>query len=548
MRSRLASNWRIALAWACLVYPWLHVGARGPSAVIEPRLVTLLCTAALLALCASRDGCRTPRGVLPFAMVFGVALWAANAAATEQWLPSPGIVGAWGGLVVIVVCSLLPGWLASSDTPVRRDAATWIAWAWLTAGAVSSVIALMQIAGVSDLLGPLAAPSPMRHAFGNLRQKNHYATLANIALLSLGWLSAYGRPLPRGVCVAGALLLCGGVAASASRMGALQLLAVGVLIVVWHRRSDRPIGWLVAAGAAYAAAALVLLATVPADSPAPGILRRLVEGEAGCERRGLLWANVIEITRHRPWTGWGWEGMGYGMYAVPLPVRYCAYTTNAHNVVLQLAVDSGWPVALAFCAGVLAWVWRSRPWAASSPAHRLAWGVVLLLAMHSMLEHPLWFGPFQMALGLCLGLLGSPAAWRIRAGWTLGAAVFVAGATLYAAWDWLRVSQIYLPPERRLAAYEDDTFAKASSSWLFSPLVEYARLQGLPMDAAHAGEIYERSGRVLRHLAAPLVIEKRIQSARLMKKSAEADLEDQRYRLAFPAEHAAFAERTKPAR
>jgi hypothetical protein len=35
-----------------------------------------------------------------------------------------------------------------------------------------------------------------------------------------------------------------------------------------------------------------------------------------------------------------------------------------------------------------------------------------VIVLHSLLEYPLWYGPFQMALGICLGLLWHPSAHR----------------------------------------------------------------------------------------------------------------------------------------
>ena len=38
----------------------------------------------------------------------------------------------------------------------------------------------------------------------------------------------------------------------------------------------------------------------------------------------------------------------------------------------------------------------------------MAWSVLTLILLHSLLEYPLWHGPFQMAFGLGICLLRSP--------------------------------------------------------------------------------------------------------------------------------------------
>ena len=35
----------------------------------------------------------------------------------------------------------------------------------------------------------------------------------------------------------------------------------------------------------------------------------------------------------------------------------------------------------------------------------MAWAVLAVIGLHSLLEYPLWYGPFQIAFGLCLAWL-----------------------------------------------------------------------------------------------------------------------------------------------
>ena len=196
-----------------------------------------------------------------------------------------------------------------------------------------------------------------------------------------------------------------------------------------------------------------------------------------------------------------------------------------------MAVELGIPAALLICGGALWLAWRAKPWREKDAARQLAWGVLAVILLHSMLEYPLWYGPFQMAFGLCLWLL-----WRTRAG-TAGlvlVAIALMAAIAYAAWDYRRVSQIYLKPAKRAAAYRDDTLNKITNSWLFQNPVRFAELTTTPLTAENAPRLNALALHLLHFSPEQSVIEKLIESAVLMGKKTEAQFYIQRYRAAFP--------------
>ena len=541
-----ARSARYVAAFACLTYPWLHAGARGPTPSVEPLLVALLCVVLLLALSAMDGRTEVPRALPAFAIAGALLIWAADFVAHGSIAPSPSAAAAWMVLAVIVACAAL-GALARSGGSVFPWSASLLAWAWLAASLVSTVIALSQYFGTSDWLGPLAAYSPGRQAYGNLRQKNHYATLANIGLLCAVWLTLHGRPaLPRWLAAAATLLLCAGAAASASRTGAVQLLAVLALAAWWHRQALSKASWLFVPLLCYVAAAVALLLVFDsAGRVGPSLLQRLAGDVPECPSRTVLWQNMAQLVLERPWWGWGWRELAYSFYMGHFEPRFCALVLNAHNLPLHVAVEFGLPVALLACAACLWAIVRARPWAQSDPAHRLAWGVIMLIGLHSLVEYPLWYGPFQIALGLCLGMLcGQGTGLRVsRATLVLSAAAFAAIAA-YAAWDYHRVRQLYLPTVARAAAYRDDTFDKIRSTWLFRDQLAYAQLARIPLNEETATQVYQLSGQVLHFSPEPRVIEKRIQSARLLGLDVEAAAEAARYQAAFPVAHAAWVRRS----
>ena len=220
--------------------------------------------------------------------------------------------------------------------------------------------------------------------------------------------------------------------------------------------------------AAYVAAVFTLPTVTGFNRAGHGLFVRLLAGDELCGSRIPLWSNVLHLIAQKPWLGWA--GLGWGeldfahfitLYNGP---RFCDILDSAHNLPLHLAVELGVPVALLVCGGFAWWVLRQKPWAERDAARQMAWAVMALILLHSMLEYPLWYGPFQKAFVLCLLILWrrptSVINTRSNTENTLNmpvthvdiaqaaiiniASTIALISTVYAAWDYHRVSQINL--------------------------------------------------------------------------------------------------------
>jgi len=336
-------------------------------------------------------------------------------------------------------------------------------------------------------------------------------------------------------------------AASSSRTGFLQM---GVLLVwAWTW------GWLIDKNArvvflvaclAYSAAAVLLPRLVGLDPSSSGILVRLQDGAPACASRMTLWSNVLLLIEARPWKGWGWGELDYAhfMAAYPGP-RFCDILDNAHNLPLHLAVELGLPAALSTC-GAVAWlILRGRPWRETSPVRQMAWAVLSLILVHSMVEYPLWYGPFQSAVVLSIWILWrtSPLPHRdwvgTRAAVTAVAILLLASAA-YAAWDYRRVSQLYLATSQRAPAYRDNTFEKVRDTWLFARQVRFAELTTTELTLENAAHVNALAHDLLHFSPEARVVEKLIESAALLGRDDEVAAYLTRYQAAFPVAHAAW--------
>ena len=480
---------------------------------------------------------------------------------TLPWLnpfapgPSPAVVP-WlvamtvtAGLILLASPRVTSGDAAGAASFARRRA-TPAAWAWVLAGVASSFIGLLQYFGVAAALDPWVNQTLLGEAFANLRQRNQFASLTNIALAALVWLAVSGRFAGRQQwlvwMVAG--LLAVGNAASSSRTGLLQLVLLCVLCLVWTGWRQPPVRRvLLTAVLTYALATLVLPWLGGLDLMGHGIVARLRAGDMVCASRLTLWSNVLTLIAQKPWFGWGWGELDYAHYMTLYPgARFCDILDNAHNLPLHLAVELGIPLALAVCGGAGWVVWRARPWRETDPTRQMAWAVLAVIMLHSMLEYPLWYGPFQMAFGLCVWMLwptarelamGSRPSSRAALPFRLVVAAALLAAVAYAAWDYHRISQIYLAPQARDPAYRDDTLEKVRGSWLFRNQVRFAELTTTSLQLGNAQWTFDTATALLHYSPEPRVIEKVIESAVMLGRDDEALLHLVRYRAAFPGDY-----------
>ena len=474
--------------------------------------------------------------------------------------PSPAVYP-W---LISAVCGVLL-WVRRRQLTVH-----FIATTWLAAAAVSSLMGLLQYFGFSAELHGLVHTTGVGDAFANLRQRNQYATLTSIGLTALLWFSSQPAPsttttIRRSTPVwtyAVALVLAVGNATSNSRTGMLQWCLVFVWVQLSGQKTNQATKALCAAALlAYALTTLALPMALEAftGNAYGGLLARFEE-QPGCSSRSVMWANVLHLIARKPWLGWGWGELDYGHFITLYPSkRFCEILDNAHNLPLHLAVELGVTSAILLMGLLVLWVARARPWAEAHPTRQMAWLVLAVIGIHSLLEYPLWYGPFQVAVGLCVLLFvrtaavqngvgvparlfqtpWSPKPWLERVFATLLLAILIG-----AAWDYWRVSQLYLLPADRAEAYRDNTLAKVRNSWFFQDQVQFAELTTVTLNSQNAVEHYAQALRLLHFSPEPRVVEAVIESAVMLGKDQEALYYLQRYQAAFPQDHAKWVARS----
>ncbi len=523
----------------CLALPWLNPFASSPSTAVIPLLLSWMLSACALLAVAELPGVSTRWTWLERLVCGTLLLWLV---AALLWVPPVLDRGLTAGLVASLMCVWLMAQVGQRAA-LDEGLLTWVVLAVLLAAVVSSVLGILQYLGLAREMAPWVNQPLKGDAFANLRQRNQFASLTSLGLVALlGWVLMQRQTASMsrasvgwvGACL---IVLAAGVACSVSRTGAIEWLLVSAVAAMWLWRRASHGASRLAWGCVVAGPLLVVLWSMvlpwlslqtTGEWGASLILRMAGQTQdyAACGGRRVLWANVLTLIAQHPWLGWGWGETDYAHFMTAYSeMRFCDMLDNAHDLPLHLALELGVPFALAVIFVTVVWLWRRRPWQERNPWRIMAWCWLLVLALHSMLEYPLWYGPFQMTLGLALGLLSAPAATD-KPEVTQGVPVLVAATLfmgcLYAAWDFNRVGQIYRHASARDAAYKDDPLGHAKQSWLFKNQADFAELTTQTVTAENAKDIYPQALRLMHYSPEARVVQRAIDSAQLLGDDEQA--------------------------
>ena len=529
----------------CVALPWLNPFASSPSTAVIPLLVSWMMAACALLAVVELPLAKPRWTVIEMVVCTALLAWLA---ASLLWVPQVVDRALTMGLVASLMCVWLMaavGRRAAVDESLLR----WLVSGLLAAAVISALLGVLQYLGLARELSPWVNQPLKGDAFANLRQRNQFASLTSIGLVAvLGWVAAQSKThnMSRSAwLLAGVLInvLAAGVACTVSRTGAVQWALVGVLMAAWGWRSakhDEAFGkgliWLALAAPALVAVWSVLMPWAALQTTgewgASMILRVTGQAQdyAACGGRRVLWANVLALIAQNPWLGWGWGETDYAHFKTGYSgLRFCDMLDNAHDFPLHLALEFGVPFALAVMVVLGVWILRRTPWREQQAWRVMAWCLLLVLGLHSLLEYPLWYGPFQMTLGLAIGLLWAPhnaqtgveARTERQEGPMLVAALLFIGC-LYAAWDFNRVGQIYRQAALRDAAYKDNPLHYAKQSWLFKNQADFAEVTTQTVTTDNAAELYPQALRLMHYSPEARVVQRVIDSGKLLGHDKEA--------------------------
>jgi len=344
-----------------------------------------------------------------------VGSWTLGSLPTSLALPPIGLLAA------ALALAALGARAAQAGGPDGIEAFLPFAIGMLVVGLLSAGVAVVQVFAPNLADGDFIARSGLAgRAVGNLRQPNHLASLLVWALIVLVPLMEWRR-IPRWLGALAGTFLALAVILSGSRTGQYGGLAVLVLWGLLDFRLSRVSRLMLAAGLPLVGLALFfgVGAWLHAHNQVFGAAARLSEGDSS---HFAIWQNTLTMIRQQPWLGVGWGEFNFAWTLTPFPGRPVAFFDHTHDLPLQLLVELGVPIGLLVLGLLLHAFWQGarRAWAETGAAGhgaRAAWVIVVLIAVHSLDEYPLWYAYFLLPAAWAWGFsLGSgPAPVRAAA-------------------------------------------------------------------------------------------------------------------------------------
>jgi len=300
-----------------------------------------------------------------------------------------------------------------------------LAWFLLVGAELSALIGVLQHFRWNTVLNPLIAQKVSASVFGNVAQPNHFASYVALGLISLGLLVQFGKLNARAV-VPLAIPLLFVMTLSGSRSSWLYMLLMCGLAWWWTKRDVmmRPLlryGLLLTAG--FGLMHLVVqLPFFSAGAASVNTVQRMFGDAASGSIRLYLWHEAWLMFTQAPWLGVGvgqFANHHFQLLPVLRPENISGLYNNAHNLVLQIAAEMGLAGLLALLASLAVWLHGLRQkYAIANQSSSLEnmpanaklgaahwWGYAALgvLAIHSLLEYPLWYSYFVAIAAILLG-------------------------------------------------------------------------------------------------------------------------------------------------
>ncbi|HXC40932.1 MAG TPA: Wzy polymerase domain-containing protein, partial [Burkholderiales bacterium] len=301
----------------------------------------------------------------------------------------------------------------------------WLLGALAVGGTLAALAGFVQYYEVETPWGHVVDVQALQvgYMFGTVGQRNTFSDYVSCALVAT--MVMYGRrSLSMPAALALASLMCAALALAASRSSFLYMLVlVGATAALRGVPAVFRRAWPLTAYALLAFALVQVLSAAsgwfngPQGAPNTPMAHLATEMAGGENYRPLLFQKAWRAFLSAPALGLGFGNLASSMFwqAADLapPVLPKVIDRHAHNVVLQLLAEFGLAGLAVMAVPALLWL-RSQfrplpPASASAAAERVgAYGVLAVIAVHSMVEFPLWIAHF---LGLFAVLVGIES-WR----------------------------------------------------------------------------------------------------------------------------------------
>lgn len=326
----------------------------------------------------------------------------------------------------------------------------WLAFALVFGSLASVLVASAQVFDLWEHSGWIVRMPDLRRPGGNLGQPNQLATLLVMGVAGVTFLHVSGK-LNGWICGMILLVLGAGLALSESRTGVLGLM----VLLLWWQLKRRAVASHVSAWAG----PVVGVGFLTLYFFWPHLLNSMQISNGNAEHRFTngdlrlaMWSQLLEAVWLRPMLGWGimevaeaHNSVAHG-HTINNPFSY------SHNLVIDLGVWMGLPIAFLLTAAASVWLWRRS----KAVSHLTPWfclAVAVPLVTHSMLEFPFAYAYFLAPTLYLLGVLEASVGARplLQIG---SRTAFLALLSIGAVLAWSLVEYLAVEEDFRIVRFE----------------------------------------------------------------------------------------------
>ena len=305
--------------------------------------------------------------------------------------------------IVVLTLAMILGATISAQTNGLEKLCAAFAWTYLIVGLISVLFQHVQLVGldIPSIVMSIHDRAKIR-PYANIAQPNLMALVMCFSLASAWWLYQT-RSINARTALAAALLLLWGIALTQSRI-AWIILPLFVVFCGQRIEGDR--------GGSRLFLLLLLGVFVCLVLSTPTLLgwagvpvASVGERAAQTSVRVVLWKQALLISKLHPWVGAGW--FQFGHYQVMLATLYAPseYSEYAHNIILNFAAETGWPMTIGLFGALAFWFYRNCVAQWKDRQVRFISLMFIATTIHSMVEFPLWYGLILFPIGILAGAL-----------------------------------------------------------------------------------------------------------------------------------------------
>ncbi len=291
----------------------------------------------------------------------------------------------------------------------REQLITVIAWALLLGSSIQGLVVVLQATGINLSIAGLFDVNANSGLEGQFGQRNLLAHYLCWGVISGGYLSARGK---RNVKLSGAItiviaIILGLISSRSIILYGSALLILAVMQTLYQRQIGQTALWLVSIGTLILIPQLLMPAVLSVMGGST---------ESGLQR---VFSNGLDVARwyemkkaflgflQAPLFGHGWNASAFqsffwDMQVVPAEHFHSGQLAeHSHNIITELLVEMGLVGTLLVVLGA---VWAVIPLVRSSFTLENCFILALLsvTALHSMVEFPLWYTYFLLAVVIFL--------------------------------------------------------------------------------------------------------------------------------------------------